>query len=43
MFVLNTLDSDVYTDKARYNPGDTAQIFVNLVNANAATRPDRFA
>ncbi len=34
---VNTLIRDVYTDKARYNPGDTAQIFVNLVNANAAT------
>ena len=34
---VNTLIRDVYTDKARYNPGDTAQILVNLVNANAAT------
>jgi dextranase len=34
---VNTLIRDVYTDKARYNPGDAAQIVVNLVNANNAT------
>ncbi len=32
---VNTLIRDVYTDKARYNPGDTAQISVVLSNANA--------
>ena len=34
---VNTLIRDVYTDKARYSPGDTAQIFVNLVNANSGS------
>jgi dextranase len=34
---VNTLIRDVYTDKARYNPGDNVQIFVNLANSNNAT------
>jgi len=31
---VNTIIRDVYTDKARYNPGENAHIYVELFNAN---------